>query len=208
MEMLMLAILDHLNVIKGKREFMNFWADIKAAGLQEPPDFHPMQTLNRLRIGLKHHGNTPNSKAARESILRARGFFENALGLYCQIAYESVSLLDLIPDAEARTMLAAARQKFVEGDKPSAMTDLKIALHRLENPEGKYLPTIQAPRRPSLAPDMMRAGWGTYMNQLHSFLEQCASRTNATMLGIDPIRYAFSLEMVRALNGAWLALTW
>jgi hypothetical protein len=189
-EMLMLAILDHLNVIKGKREFMSFWSDIKAAGLQEPPDSIAMQNLNRLRVGLKHYGNIPNEKDARESILRARGFFENVLGLYCEIAYASVSLLDLIPDSAVRTLLTAARQKFVEGDKPSAMTDLKIALHKLENPEGKYLPTIQAPRRPSLAHDLMQGGWGSYMKELHSFLEQCASRTNAVMFGIDPIRYA------------------
>jgi hypothetical protein len=36
---------------------------------------------------------------------------------------------------------------------------------------------------------MMQAGWGEYLSQLHSFLDQCAGRTNALMFGIDPIRY-------------------
>ncbi len=37
---------------------------------------------------------------------------------------------------------------------------------------------------------MERAGWGAYLTELHSFLGQCASRTNALMFGIDPQGYA------------------
>jgi hypothetical protein len=189
-EILMLATRDHLNITKGNQQFMSFWSDLKAADLPEPTDFIPMESLNKLRVALKHYGVVPNSKVATDLLLRARGFFENVLTSYYQVTYSDVSLIDLVPDAEVRSMLAAARQKFIDGDKPSAMTDLKIAFHKLENPEGKRLPKLQAPRRPSLPSEMKRAGWETYLDGLHSFLEQCASSTNAIMLGFNPIRYA------------------
>jgi hypothetical protein len=201
-EMLMLAILDHLNVTKGKREFMGFWSDIKAAGLQEPPDFIPMQSLNNARVAMKHHGNLPNPKVVQELLPRAKGFFENVLKSYCQMTYSDVSLIDLVPDQEVRTMLMAARQKFVDDDKPAAMADLKIAFHKLQNPEGKRLPKLHAPRRPSLPYEMKQAGWETYLDELHSFLEACASSTNALMVGINPLRYASFMRIGPSVSWA------
>jgi hypothetical protein len=190
-ELMMLAVLDHLKVnVKNKREFLDFWSDIKQAGQPEPPDRIPMEALNKLRVGLKHNGNLPNPQNVRDLLPRTRGFFENVLGSYCQMTYEDVSLIDLISDEEVRTILKAARQKFTDGDKPAAMADLKIAFHKLDNPEGKYLPKLHAPGKPSLPSELTRVGWGNYLDQRHSFLEQCASRTNAIMFGIDPIRYA------------------
>src|ERR1700728_3911797 len=57
-ELMMIAVLDHLQVpSKTKREFMDFWPDIKKAGHPEPPDSVPMSSLNKLRVGLKHNGN-------------------------------------------------------------------------------------------------------------------------------------------------------
>lgn len=190
-ELLMLSVLDHLNAGgKKRREFMDFWSDVKQAGFSEPADFIPMESLNKLRVGLKHNGNLPNPQTVRELLPRARGFFENVLTSYCQIAYANVSLIDLISDQEARTILVRACERFKAGDKPSAMTDLKIAFHKLENPGGKHLPKLHAPKKPSLPHEMTRAGWGNYLGQVHSFLDQCASRTNALMFGIDPVRYA------------------
>jgi hypothetical protein len=37
---------------------------------------------------------------------------------------------------------------------------------------------------------MARAGWDQYLSQLHAFLGETASRMNAVMLGIDPVRHA------------------
>lgn len=190
-ELLMLAVLDHLRVsVKKRREFMDFWVEIKQANHAEPPDFIPMESLNKLRVGLKHNGNLPNPQTVRDLLPRAKGFFENVLKAYCCITYAEVSLIDLIDNEEVRKALTNAREKFINCDKPAAMTDLKIALHRLEHPKGKHLPKLHAPQKPRLEKAMEQAGWGKYLDQLHSFLSQCANRTNALMFGCDPIRYA------------------
>jgi hypothetical protein len=98
--------------------------------------------------------------------------------------------------------MAGARKKFSDGDKASAMTDLKIALHKLENPQGMRLPKLRAPLKPSLTREMVRAGWSDYLGSLHDFLEQCASRTNALMLGVDAVGYANFLNYGPAVQWA------
>ena len=50
-EMLMIAVLDHLKIsVRPKREFTNFWSEIKQAGHPEVPDSVAMQSLNKLRL--------------------------------------------------------------------------------------------------------------------------------------------------------------
>ena len=116
-------------------------------------------------------------------------FFEDTLKDYCDITYGEVSLIDLIPDAEVRAILTDARKKFLDGDKFAALIDLQVALHKLEGPEGKYLPRINAPKAPTMPSEMKRAGWGTYLEQLHSFLTQVEVVVNALRFGVDPVRY-------------------
>jgi hypothetical protein len=190
-ELLMLAVLDHLQVAtKRRRDFMDFWSDIKQAGHVEPPDFVAMESLNKLRVGLKHNGNLPHPRTVRDLLPRVLGFFENALKAYCGLNYSDVSLIDLVPDPEVCSMLRDAQKKFSSGEKPEALKILKIALHKVEHPKGRHLSLLHAPSRPNLSSEMAKAGLGGYLDEVHSFLRESALRTNAVMLGIDPVRYA------------------
>jgi hypothetical protein len=189
-ELLMLAVLDHVQITpKKNREFMDFWSLVRDSGRQEPPDKIPMDSLNKLRVGLKHYGNQPNPQTVRDLHPRVRGFFENVLQAYCNIAYADVSMIDLVADPEVRSLIREAQAKF-SSDKPGALADLKIALHKLQHPPGMHLPLLEPPSSPRVSSDMARAGWEQYFNQLHSFLNQSAVRANATMLGIDAVRYS------------------
>ncbi|MFZ0246015.1 MAG: hypothetical protein WAL68_10095 [Candidatus Binatus sp.] len=190
-ELLMLAVLDQLQLAsKKRRDFMNFWSDIKQAGHPEPPDFVPMESLNKLRVGLKHNGNLPRAQTVRDLLPRVLGFFENVLNAYCGLSYSDVSLIDLVPDQEVCSLLHDAQKMFSSGEKAEALTNLKIALHKLEHPKDKHLSLLQAPRRPSLPSEVARAGLGGYLDELDSFLKESAMRANAAMLGIDPARYS------------------
>ena len=112
------------------------------------------------------------------------------LKAYCSIDYATVSLIDLISEQEVRSTLQDAQNKFTSGDKETALTGLRIALHQIENPKGKRLPLLHAPVKPKLSAEVGRAGWDPYLIQLHAFLDQAAARMNAVMLSVDPTRYA------------------
>jgi hypothetical protein len=189
-ELLMLAVLDYRNVTPAKRrEFMEFWQELTNAGLPSPPDYIPMDSLNKLRVGLKHSGNLPNTQVVMQLTPRVRGFFENVLKSHCDIDYEDVSLIDLIADQEVRGPLKNAQRNFVRGDKLAAMVELKVAFHKIENSAGKRIEKLRPPDRPSLPNDLDREV-GSYMQQLHDFLDRCAIRTNLLTMGIDLDRYS------------------
>ncbi|MDR3715109.1 MAG: hypothetical protein P4L51_20030 [Puia sp.] len=189
-EIMMIATLDHLNVnVPKNRGFMDFWGLVKQAGLPDAPDKAAMESLNTIRIGLKHKAIVPNSRDVRDLITRTRGFFENVLSLYCSLSYANVSLIDLVPDPSVREMLSEARNKFRDGDKSHAMADLRLAFDKSRQPEGRGLLEISPPRVPDLAPELRTAGWDRYLDQLHKFLQISATITNILMLGVDPVRY-------------------
>ncbi|UWZ83617.1 hypothetical protein [Occallatibacter riparius] len=201
-ELLMLTVLDHLKITPAKkRDFLDFWTEIKPPDYATPPDKIPLDKLNRLRVALKHSGAIPNSHEVKNLTPRVRGFFENVLKMYCGTEYRDISLLDLVPNAEVRSLLVSARTKFAEGDKAQAMTDLKIALHKMENPSDQYLPFIDAPAQPNVSGDF---GLRRYLADLHAFLDQCASKINAMTIGIDPVKYA---EFMKAGPGVLWSMT-
>jgi hypothetical protein len=194
-ELLMLAVLDHLNLAaKKRREFMDFWSEIEQGGHAVPPDFIPMESLNKLRVGLKHSGNLPHPQTVRDLLPRAVGFFENVLSAYCGLRYSDISLIDLVPDKDVCSLLHEAEKEFSSGKKADALTNLRLALHKVERPEGKPLPLLQAPDAPRLPMEIARAEWVTYLRDLDSFLKTSALRSNAEMFGFDPDRYAFFIK--------------
>jgi hypothetical protein len=194
-ELLMLAVLDHVGAKpNARRNFMDFWPDMKLATSQEPPDLIPMESLNKLRVGLKHNGNLPHAQTVRDLIPRCKGFFENVLRAYCEMQYDDVSLLDLLHDAEVVSLLKKSEEAFQAGDKQLAMLHLKFAFHKIEMPDGKSLPVLQAPQMPSVSYELRQFGIDKYLRQLHSFLDECARSTNAMMLSIDRLQYAAYLR--------------
>jgi hypothetical protein len=210
-ELLMIAVLDHLDVtVPKKREFMDFWSLVKQATQQDAPDKTAMESLNTIRVGLKHKGVSPNPNEVRDLLTRSKGFFENVLKSLCGVSYADVSLIDLVPDKEVRAIMIEARRKFLSGDKDHAMVELQVAFHKLQEHDGKTLPKLHAPKAPNLPSELRQAGWDRYLDQLHSFMESTASVTNALMLGIDPYRYSDFVRSAPALQwtmaGSYTAL--
>jgi hypothetical protein len=189
-EILMIAILDHLNInIPKNREFMAFWGLVKQAGHPDAPDKAAMESLNTIRVGLKHKAILPNSRDVRDLLTRTHGFFENVLALYGDLSFSDVSLIDLVTDPVVREMLSKAREKFSGNDKNRAMVDLRLAFDKVQQPENRRLPEIYPPKVPNLDAVLRSAGWESYLGQLHKFLQTSATITNVLMLGVDPVRY-------------------
>lgn len=185
-ELLMLAVLDHVGApSKKKREFLSFWQDMKQIGKQEPPDYGAMESLNRLRVGLKHSGIIPNPKVVSELFARAKGFFENVLRLYCSLEYTSLSLLERIPDEDVRALIVKARAEFANGSKNEAMCAFAAALAKIERPRGRYIPRLVAPETPDVPRELRGMGFVNYFKSLHAFLHASAALLNAQTFGFD-----------------------
>jgi hypothetical protein len=212
-ELLMIAVLDHVQApASKKRDFLDFWPEMKKAGCTEAPDFIPMDSLNRLRVALKHSGNIPNYDNVLGLFPRTKGFFENVLGLYCSINYLDVSLYEAIRNEKVKHFISSARDKFASGNKADAMVELAKATIALERPRDSHLPRLVAPQTLSLSRELREAGFERYMQNLHSFLEGSAAITNAQTFGYNPFEYqAFKgiLPTVTvSLGDTYQALLW
>jgi hypothetical protein len=194
-ELLMLAVIDHLQIkTKGRREFMDFWDDVKQAKHPEPPDRIPMESLNKLRISLKHYGIMPQAQAVIDLVPRVQGFFENVLTAYCDARYSDVSLIDLIADKEVCGLLREAQEMFRSGDKPQALAKLKIAFGKVEHPSDRHLPLLHSPAKPRLSDQVASPEFQRYLKELDDFLRDSALVINAVMLGVNPARYSSFLQ--------------
>ncbi|MGI4756596.1 MAG: hypothetical protein ACRYGF_07075 [Janthinobacterium lividum] len=189
-EMLMLAALDHVGAKpSSKRNFMDFWADMKRATDREPGDRIPLESLNKLRVGLKHNGNQPHQQTVKALLPRCKGFFENVLSGYCNLQYASISLLDLIGDLEVAALIKKAEESFSSGQKDHAMMHLKFAYYRILDPVDRYLPLITVPKKPPTSRALQQLGLDKYFADLSSFLSQSVSTTNANILKVDHANY-------------------
>jgi hypothetical protein len=212
-ELLMLAVLDHVQAPANKRrEFLDFWPDIRKTGLQDPPDFIAMDSLNRLRVALKHSGNTPNPDNVRGLFPRTKGFFENVLALYCGLNYEDVSFFEAIPNSDVKKAIRDAQDSFTSGDKNNAMVELAKAMIALERPRDSHLPKLVAPQLPSITRQLRDLGFDRYFQQLHAFLEGSAALTNAQTFGYNPFEYQAFKGLLPHVNvsmaGTYQASLW
>lgn len=194
-EILMIATLDHLNVVYSKkREFMDFWGLLKQAGHPDAPDHTAMESLNTIRVSLKHKAIIPNTRDVDQLVTRVRGFFENVLTLYCGLKLTKLSLVSLVPDPHIQEILKQAQDKFCAGDKNHAMVDLRIAfddLHRRSNIE---FPVVMPPAPPELSSEFRNLNVGfrsvdNYLKALTQCLRVNVTMTNIIALGMDPVRY-------------------
>lgn len=100
-------------------------------GFQEPLGRSAWDRLNQLRVGFKHKGNLPNPSVVADLMPGAKAFFAETTRLFLDLDYETVSLADLIPNAEARKCVKDAEQCFADSDIPSALLSLGIAFDLL-----------------------------------------------------------------------------
>jgi hypothetical protein len=200
-ELIMLAVLDHIGARpKSKREFMDFWADVKAAGLSEPQFRIPMEQLNSMRVALKHKGVLPNVDAVRKLLPGLEAFFAHVTQEYLELSFSDLSLADLVENAQARDLIKQAEQEFANGKRTDALVNIRIAFLVLED-RIKAVPLLRLPRQPhisSILSSVTGGGnrmnrdlrdLGKYFEQLHNTIAGTADTANMLMLGGDPRKY-------------------
>src|SRR2546428_10766989 len=96
-----------------------FLGDKKRKEPTEPPQRILMDSLNNMRVGLKHKGNLPNAQRVRDLLPRVESFCEDVTKMYLQVDFGELSLADLVADEDVRNALRDA-QKALTKDKNDA----------------------------------------------------------------------------------------
>lgn len=98
--------------------------------------------LNKARINFKHYGNLPAIEEARKHQDYVEEFLSEAMNEHFGIAFDSLSLADLILDEEIRGFLKRAEGYMEYGKLNEAAIELAKARYCMFGKLAKYIPSV------------------------------------------------------------------
>ncbi|WP_335992374.1 hypothetical protein, partial [Glycomyces sp. MUSA5-2] len=118
-------------------DFMEYWDKLgkKLPGATVLPNKPGMFQLNKHRVNLKHHGIQPSPRDIGSAVTEVAAFFAGATQTVFGEDYETVSLVDIISQAEVKTFAEKAEDLASAGNIVAAMTYLRRAFDELFNPD-------------------------------------------------------------------------
>lgn len=200
-EAFLLLAAEHLGAA-APREFGQYWDVLSPAKLTGGVDLavrQGMLRLNKVRVGLKHHGVQPGRAAIDQNLADAATFFAANTPLVFGTDYDQVSMADIIEQEGVRELVRKAEAASADGDHVSAMVALSDACKLL------LLPRSSSPWQRQ--PPPLRFGPGI---RWHGRLDEVknALRPSGNDRGFD--RYAndrdFLAEHIGAVTETVIAL--
>lgn len=208
-EMMMLAVVDHLQASLPKKwDFMDLWTAIKK-GNEDPPQRNTMESMNKMRVALKHNGVLPHEQTVRDLLPKLEAFCEDVSAKYLDINFTELSLADLVVRDDVRTALIEARNLLHTDNRAEAFVRLKVAFDLLNRPLEREVPLIPELSQLSthFPKDVRRL-----IEPYEKSLQQVIKSVNLLTLGVDPIRYRHFARTVPAiswtLSDNYQALVW
>ncbi|NXY94457.1 hypothetical protein HYE82_08635 [Streptomyces sp. BR123] len=114
--------------VSPKVQFIEYWGQLKPTVL---PGKGAMNTLNSVRVALKHHGVFPSAQTVEQSRASVLNFFTAATPMVFGIEFDAISMTGLVTQEETAQLLRDAQTHADEGDWVHAMAGLRLALEAL-----------------------------------------------------------------------------
>jgi hypothetical protein len=92
------------------------------------------ERLNRVRVGLKHHGMIPSQQQVIDARTDTDAFLAANTPAVFGLDYDSVSTADIVPQAAVRAKVRAAEAANADGERNEAMGFLAESFHQLFHP--------------------------------------------------------------------------
>ncbi|MFE7181014.1 hypothetical protein [Streptomyces erythrochromogenes] len=114
--------------VSPKIQFIEYWGQLKPTVL---PVRGAMNTLNNVRVALKHHGVFPSSQTVEQSRANVLNFFTLATPVVFGIDFDAINMTGLVTQAETAQLLRDAQTHADVGDYVHAMAGLRLAMEAL-----------------------------------------------------------------------------
>ena len=134
-EAFLLAVAEHVNAqIQSRIAFDQYFDLIDAKIAPKVLPFRPrLIALNKLRVNSKHFGLAPAKSEVSGLLVTVREFFDEVTRSVLGVSFSSVSLIDLLRDAEAKDLLREAEAAYNAGDFEKCLFECRKAIFvRLE----------------------------------------------------------------------------
>ena len=129
-EAFLLAVSEHVNAnISTGTKFDQYFDLINSKITpKELPFRSRLVALNKLRVNSKHYGLAPAQSETSGLLTTVREFFGEVTDSVIGLSFATVSLIDLVKDGEAKTLLRDAEQAFKDNDFANCLIGCRKAI--------------------------------------------------------------------------------
>jgi hypothetical protein len=183
---------EHLSCANNDMKFMAYW-DVLERKLSKPlPHKVSMSRLNKARVALKHYGTLPSSLDVEAFRANAIAFLGDATSLIFGLAYENITMIDLVSDLEVRTRLQNATQ-LAKSDLRKAAEEVAIGFESLlanyERSKSRH------GRSPFLFGEHLRVPFTQMSRDLEDFLRNLTNSMEAVQQAIRVLSFGIDFRM-------------
>ncbi len=128
-EIFLLAAAEQLNAsISRRTEFEQYLDKInEKLAPDELPNRAALLRFNKLRVSTKHDAIRPDRDELGSFLVALKEFFETTSKKIFHVDFWTVSLIDLVNDGEAKTLLLEAEREFNEGNYAASLIEVRKA---------------------------------------------------------------------------------
>lgn len=130
-EAFLLAVSEHVNAgVQARTPFDQYFDLINDKIKPRELPFRPrLLALNKLRVNSKHFGLAPAKSETEGLLLTVREFFEEVTKSVLGVAFATVSLIDLLRDGEAKSLLKEAEDSYLDEEYESCLVNCRKAIY-------------------------------------------------------------------------------
>jgi hypothetical protein len=129
-EMALVLGLQHHDVQLREQNFVQYWTELERVDVMLTQR-STMETLNRVRVNLKHRGIIPAQVEIEAARVHVRDFFVENIPNMFSLNLEDASLVSIVSYDEARGHLEQAETHMRQQSYNDAITDIAFAFHAL-----------------------------------------------------------------------------
>ncbi len=136
--------LQHHDVRLRDQNFAQYWSELESVGVTLTQR-STMETLNRVRVDLKHRGIMPAQSEIESARLHVRDFFVENIPIMFSLNLEDASLVSIVQYDEARGHLEAAEAYARQQSYNDTITEIAYAFHALIEEYERRMSSVTIP---------------------------------------------------------------
>jgi hypothetical protein len=208
-EMYVWNLIKERNVaVKDQSGFTNNIESLSKAG-ETIPNVAKLLELNKARVGFKHYGNIPDPSEAVKFQTYVEDFLRAAMLAHFNVAFDELSLVDLIRDPEIQGLLRAAEKHISISEFTGAAAELAKAKTVIFSRIGRHLPSVdsQLSRTDDVINEVLERGSIDSFRYVSDYLNLLREFSLVNVLRFSLKDYTFLRERLpiadQSLGGTW-----
>jgi hypothetical protein len=176
------------NVKSDKFSFIEYWVAIPELTLKAS-----MDSFNKLRVNLKHHGLLPSKLDLETARVNVTDFFKQNTPIIFNLAFEDISLLDLITFENTKALLIKAQEHLKKNEFSESVQESTKAFYELLYDYTKSKLHHQSGDKFNFTKQVKFNKWGDYNGEIKRVFDDFTNDVNSNFESLNEVLEILSL---------------